>query len=515
MSFIENEYSVKDAYFDLNTMAMTKDLLDRGELCQRHPAMHRDKCVKIASYTLPLSIYESSDVRSTEAVFRRINSGGRKLSRQELRAAGAIGHFAGVVRKIAAKVRGDDSASDIVKLGDMKKISITNKALPYGVDVDSIFWVEQGILTKEQVRESRDEELISDLVSYMVSPEPVSSRSEFIDDYFGMNDDEPSQARYAEFERHVQRRTPDLVITDFQRTLDEVKLTLQYSGCTFGNLLFGKQPPRAPRYFQAVFLAFFELVVRVGKEVKDRPGLIKKMQNNGNQITIPEGGRWGGDVRKTTVQSVVGMYQGYFVRASQYDPATVHWVTQLENILSQSYTEQCAYDFKQGFTRLDSSPVFDEDSFRKIMETCVGIANISRGVRGYVIVGITDSAETGKRVEVLHGVKPRCFHNFYVLGIDHEVSAVAKNHDQFFNFVVDKVRRSEVSEPLRSYLVSQIKAVKYYDRTVYVFESRGQDDPSRHGNVYYQRFGSQLHEVKPDALTSFIRRYIMEQPISA
>jgi uncharacterized protein DUF262 len=192
MSFIENDYPVGGTFFDLNTMAITKALFDDGKLEQRQPVMARDKCVQVASYLLPLSIYESADVSSIDTVFRRINSGGRKLSRQELRAAGSTGHFAGVVRKIGAKVRGDDSSSDLVRLGDMKKISITNRDLPYGINVDEIFWVAQGILTKDQVRESRDEELIADIVAYMVSENPISSRSEFIDDFLGMSDDDAS-----------------------------------------------------------------------------------------------------------------------------------------------------------------------------------------------------------------------------------------------------------------------------------------------------------------------------------
>ena len=121
MSFIENEYIVDDTYFDLNTMAVTKALLDSGKLTQKQPVMARDKCVQVASYLLPLSIYEFANEGSVDTVFRRINSGGRKLSRQELRAAGATGHFAGVVRKIAAKVRGDDSYSDLLRLNDMRK----------------------------------------------------------------------------------------------------------------------------------------------------------------------------------------------------------------------------------------------------------------------------------------------------------------------------------------------------------------------------------------------------------
>lgn len=509
MSFIENDYSVEGVYFDLNTIAVTKSFLDGGTLTQRTPVMSRDKCVRIASYTLPLSIYESPHSKSTDTVFRRINSGGRKLSRQELRAAGATGHFASVVRKIAAKVRGDDSAFDTIRLNDMKKISITNRELAYGVDVDQIFWVAEGILTKEQVRASKDEELISDLVAYTVSEDPVSSRSEFIDDYFGMKDDDNSRARYNQFERYVQRRSPELVISDFQRSLDEVRATLTLSGSTFGNLLFGNQPPRAPRYFQAVFLAFFELIVRDNKEVKDRQGLVKQMRNNGSQIHIPEGGRWGGEHRKTTAQAVVGMYQNCFSPSDAYDPAKVHWITQLENILSQSYTEQSAYDFKQGFTRLDDTGNFDDDNFAKIMQTCVGIANIGRGVRGYVLVGIADTAATAQRVEYMCDVKPRPFQSFFITGIDHEVAKLKKDHDGLFNFVVERVRSSLVSDPLRGFIASNLKAVKYYDRTIYVFEARGQDDPSQYSGHYYQRAGSQLHKVKSEDLTAFIKRYIL------
>lgn len=69
-------------------------------------------------------------------------------------------------------------------------------------------------------------------------------------------------------------------------------------------------------------------------EVKDRNLLIKKMRNNGSQITVSEGGRWGGEDRQNTVQSVSGMYRQAFGPATIVDPATVHWITQLENILS-------------------------------------------------------------------------------------------------------------------------------------------------------------------------------------
>ncbi len=113
VSFIENDYAVDDHYFDLNTTAVTKELLDKGELIQKEPMLDRAQCVQIATYSIPFSIYEFTDGSTVDEVFRRINSGGRKLSRQELRAAGALGHFATAVRRISMQVRGDVSHSDM------------------------------------------------------------------------------------------------------------------------------------------------------------------------------------------------------------------------------------------------------------------------------------------------------------------------------------------------------------------------------------------------------------------
>lgn len=77
VSFIENKYPVSESYFDLDTMAVAKALSDAGTLSQRLPKMDRDQCVRIASYLIPLSIYEFADEDAVDDVFRRINSGGR------------------------------------------------------------------------------------------------------------------------------------------------------------------------------------------------------------------------------------------------------------------------------------------------------------------------------------------------------------------------------------------------------------------------------------------------------
>jgi hypothetical protein len=498
-------------FFDLNTMAVTKSQLDSGEINQRPPVMDRDGCVRLASYVLPFSIYEFADPASVNTVFRRINSGGRKLSRQELRAAGANGHFATVVRRIASRVRGDASHADTLRLNEMGKISITNRDLDYGIPVEDIFWVKQGVLTKEQVRESRDEELIADVVAYMVSSSAVSSRSEFTDSYFGMLEDEASQTRYKNLESDVQKRGVDLVISDFQRTFDELKLTIDASGLSLTQLLLGNQVARAPRYFQAIFLAFYKLIVRDSMKVSNRQKLISSMRNSGLSITIAEGGAWVAEQRQASINAAAGIYSDAFSKSLNSDPAQIHWISRFENLLSQSYTEQAAYDFKQGFIRLDGNNEFDETCFNKVLETLVGIANIRKGHTGYVLVGVAETLSTAQRVQELFSIEPIIYSGFYVTGLDHEAEIISKNQDKFFQKIVDKIIQSSVSSPLKDYIARHLKMVKYYDKTVFVFEVIGQEDPSNIGGRYYDRTGSQLKEVDPANLAGFIRRYIAGQ----
>ncbi|QFS50697.1 GmrSD restriction endonuclease domain-containing protein [Nostoc sphaeroides] len=165
MSFIDQEFDINEMYFDLDTMADTKLLKDNGDIIQKTNVLDRKVCTNIVRYQIPLSVFKEAGTSHIDEVFRRLNSGGRHLSNQELRQAGVTSKFASIVRKLASNVRGDSSVSDILDLNSMKNISITNRNLDYGISVESIFWVKNNIITKEDLRQSRDEEIIADIVA--------------------------------------------------------------------------------------------------------------------------------------------------------------------------------------------------------------------------------------------------------------------------------------------------------------------------------------------------------------
>jgi len=323
-----------------------------------------------------------------------------------------------------------------------------------------------------------------------------------------MSDAELSVRRFNEVELAVQKRGSEFVVDDFQRTMDVLRETLNSAGLTFGRLLFEQQPARAPRYFQIVFLALYTLIIRENLVVCNRELLIARMRGSAKDISIPEGSRWGGDDRHKTIQAIAGTYREAFEPATGGDPSRVHWITKIETLLSQSLTEQSLYDFKQGFLRLDHTKTFDDDKFEKILKTCVGIANNRRGCKGYVLVGISENEATSRRVAEIFGVGAYAYLSFSIVGCDYNGDMLGRTPDQAFQWIVDKVTKSPMSSPLKEYLSRHLKPVRYYDKTVYVFEVEGQEDPSSYNGVYYDRRGNQLQTIEGTDLAPFMRRYL-------
>jgi len=101
IAFLESRFSVKGRYFDLRRDARTKQLLEQGKLTQRQPLLDEESCIRLLKYELPVSVFEVHDLRKITRVFQRINSYGKRLSRQELRFSSSSARFSKLVSRIA------------------------------------------------------------------------------------------------------------------------------------------------------------------------------------------------------------------------------------------------------------------------------------------------------------------------------------------------------------------------------------------------------------------------------
>ena len=187
--FIENRVSYENKYFDVDEFTRAKNLSNSGLFKSKSKAENEfissELCAKILDYQLAITIYPAMEENEMIDVFGRINSQGRQLSNQERRQAGVINEFSSLVRKISIEIRGDVS-EEILKLYEMPSISMDDyrNDMNYSIKIEDIFWCKTGILSKNELRDSEDEEMIADIIASIVMKEPFPrSRSSFDDIY--------------------------------------------------------------------------------------------------------------------------------------------------------------------------------------------------------------------------------------------------------------------------------------------------------------------------------------------
>ena len=452
-AFIENEFPVNGEYFDLEAMAETKLQKDHGQLEQKEPLLDRKICAEIASYVFPMSTYKGASEKEIDEVFRRINSNGKHLSRQEFRQAGALSNFADLVRQISSEIRGDVSLSDRVVLNNMKKISITSKDLPYGINVDDVFWVDSAII-------------------------------------------------------RIRIRSFEKVKSDFFIVFDEIKVLLNIAGKSFNNLISkDKTFDKVPRYYQIVFLALYKLMIEENKNVKSQYELLKILDGITASIQLSKGGgNWSATERENSINAIVGMIDKCFIDNTN-DPATIKWSTEFETILRQSQIEQGCFDFKIGFCDLRTEK-FNEEAFKKCIKTLTAMANKGMSSVGYVIAGVADNKEDAEKIESKNEkYKPILKENYYITGLNYDIDVLGLSADRYFQKLIQILEKEPIDENYKSYIGNNIRFMRYGDKDILVMRIMGLDSPAIYDNAYYQRMGANVSKIEIKDMASLFSRF--------
>ncbi|MFR3590825.1 MULTISPECIES: DUF262 domain-containing protein [Eisenbergiella] len=489
-SFIENSYALGNGeFFDLASTALTKDLLDKGFVQQKFPILDRTICVKIVSYELPFSIYEEKDPDIIDEVFRRINSNGQHLSRQEIRQAGATSNFAELVRDISTKIRGDVSHEDILLLSQMKKISISKDS--EGIDPDTVFWVRENIMNKEDLRMSLDEEQIADILAAMVlSPIPPSNVS-VLDEYYGFKTSD-SETRSKKIEEAISAITPEVLESQFLYVFDEIKRIFYNRNKTIIGQMVGPRLYRGPRYFQLLFLSLYKLLIKEEKKIEDYDLVYDKLLNiSSRTMNIAGGGGWWASKEKNElIQATSSVLESCLVDRCTDDPMYYSYTTELETLLKQSKTENSQYDFKQGLYDLRKG-VLNDGLISKVFKTLTAMANTDNKAVGYVIIGVADKFEDAEKIKDKYGEEYVRVGTFYVTGIDGEVKRYyGGNYDKYFAMIKNKLQNEPITEHYRRQLGSKIRMVNYYNKSVIILKLISDDGAVMYDKAYYTRIGA-------------------------
>lgn len=512
VSFIDQEFDIDGMYFDLDTMADTKLLKDRGEIVQKDSLLDRTTCANIVRYQIPLSVFQQSGTSHIDEVFRRLNSGGRHLSKQELRQAGATSKFASIVRKLASNIRGDSSVSDILDLNSMKNISITNRNLEYGISVEDIFWVKNNIMIKDALRRSQDEEIIADLVAWVLLDKGIRSSLDILNQLYGYGESNESEASLVNtIEVQIQKINEDILIENIQFVLDKLISIIGKSGKTFNSLLFTKQQANISRYFQIVFLSLYRLLVEENLSIIDEQKLIVHLNKAGDKtITLAAGGgTWSAKEKQTQIDAFVGVVKRCFGKnKGENDPARNQWITRFENILMQSSTEQALYDFKVGLHPLELGiDSLNPETLSKITKTLTAMANTFPNSTGYCLLGVADNKKTLERYKEIYQSDGIAYATFFVTGIDDEAKKYHGDIDKYFTKITQMIAQQPLSDRDKDNISRNVMTVNYFNKTVIVLKIESGSTPSVYDGKYYVRHGSNINEVKPENFSELFERF--------
>ncbi|WP_219906557.1 DUF262 domain-containing protein [Photobacterium phosphoreum] len=498
-SFIEQKFDIDGNYFDLDSTALTKDLKDKGAIEQKTPILPRDTSTAFARYKFAISEYSADDSHIDE-VFRRINSNGKTLSKQELRSAGCLSNFSELVRKISTIIRGDTSHSDILKLNAMNNISIGSDRLEYGVCIDDHFYVNNGILTRSCIRASADEELVANILAYISLDEKPTSGSTSLDSYYGIHDTVYAGEQRDKLETYIQTKGSETISDNFIYVYETIKNLFTTKGISFKSHILSNTTTskKSPRYYQALFLAMYELLINDQMVINDIDGLFNQLYGTGNTtIQVTDGGRWAAQTREKSVNDLKALILRHF-KMSEERVVNHAWITDIDNILTSSKTEQPNYDFKQGFITLDGNHRFNEECLTNIVATCIGINNIGKYAKGFVLIGIGDTEACANRIKELYNIDSISKNGFHINGIDHEAVRLFGTLDNYFNAIKDKIQLKTFNEALKQQILKDIKMCDYDGHHLIKIEIKSVGEVCSLDNQIYLRQGTSTTNLTPD-----------------
>ena len=501
-SFIENQFTVQEKYFDLTKHPFANQLCQEGVFKPTYPEnkppsfLDSDECAKYLEYSLAVTIYRANSITEIEDIFNRINSNGKHLSAQEVRQAGVTTEFSGLVRQLASEIRGDVSKEEL-PLTDMPEISIDAKSidLGYGVLAEDTFWCHQGILRVSGLRDSEDEQLIADIILSVALAKPFAASKENFDSYYGKGEDN----KLDEIQLGIARYKADNLKQDIKTVLSHIKNAIKASAVDneknfLRNILSRRSgvgnPVKEP--FYTLFMTFYDLIIKNSQEPFDYEqifkavsGLIGKIKMSSTTTT---------ENRIYNINLTKGLVQNYFKPSNSSTRSSGSYAVDFEVYLRRSKTEAPNYDFKQGLYSLDEkNRKFDDENFDKILQNIAAMANLGKGQKGYIFIGVSDKEKDTQRIESLDNIVAPRFYSFGIVGLEREASLKGTDIDDYGLFITRKIRDSQLPEWLKTAVNTKVTPITYMDHTVLMIEVRAGEEPAWYGGKLYIRDG---HEKK-------------------
>lgn len=509
-SFIETAFSIEEQYFNLAEFARAKQAAEAGLFTPIDATtvklLSQDICANFLDYQLAVTIFPFANDEQVTDVFGRINSGGRQLSWQEKRQAGVIDNFSSLVRKLASEIRGDISREKL-PLSDMPEISIDSSrmSLGYNLKAEEIFWCKQGILWVKSLKDSEDEEEIADICASVVLGEPIPRSRVYFDAIYDQN-----TPQYEVLQTALARYGADKLYEEVKVTLSVLREVIEGYNPSKNALRSTINPTNSNEIkasFYALFMSFFQLVIKEERSPENVEGIMLSLQGLQAKMTVT-GNYSKVEDRNRNIDMTIGLIQKFFVKK---DPPMLRHgaglALDLENALRRSRIETSRYECKQGIIQLSDERKEDENLPEKIINTICAIANVGPDADGFIFIGVADKKADADRIQEIDGVEATLVGNRYIVGVEREFALLGLQEEQYVNKILQIIKTSQLSEPLKSSVISQVDYVEYKGSSVIRMCIPAQKAMSFVGDKAFIREGAKTLEAQGPSIIAINDRF--------
>lgn len=496
ISFMLGEFPVKVGgkmgYFNMNAAPGTFDLLQEGKIVQKEPVLEKQICTEFRGYKLPI-ISTSHDTATIDEIFKRLNSTGTKLSKHDLRQAGALNRFSQLVREISSTVRGGKTLFDIVSLETMPQISLSNRGLDYGINIENVFWRKHGILIEDLLRKSRDEEIIATLLGAFLLDRPIAVISASVLDNLYDNNTEDGKIANDKLNKCF-----DNVKTLFIQIFNEIDAICDETDMVISDILFTDDKKKTD-----IFMLFFKTLLQVYfdcKAIRNYKEFVAALVNSkkANLEKLEEKNTAEYLIENSTVKFISDIIGSYLVDAD-CPSALVNEVIGRLNLASieTKYTE-----YKVGLTNFNCSKGYEhmegKVNFKNINQIAKVASAMTNTVRnpynpGMIIIGVADNEKSYKQWERHYGMSSYKYNSHRVVGIDAEANVHYKSMDNMLAAYRERIDQEPISVELKENL-KDYEIITIQKRTVMVITITAESGQEYDGKKYI-REGSDLKEI--------------------
>jgi hypothetical protein len=126
-------------------------------------------CADFTNYLLAVTTFDAHDERRVTEIFGCMHVGGRQLSDQDRRQAGAVSRFNDLVRKISAKIRENHTRNPIdFRMTLSTSIEVPSLLCGSTIRASDVFWCKHSIAQAAELRQSADEQTAAGLFAIII-----------------------------------------------------------------------------------------------------------------------------------------------------------------------------------------------------------------------------------------------------------------------------------------------------------------------------------------------------------